>query len=187
MDNFLPFVLARFYPRFKPKEMALSVLGARQSPVKGIYNLWCIVSGAVFCAAPCALYREMRGGLAAAIWVLLAVYGLGCEIISGFCPLNEDRSEVDAVTKLHGGASALGFTALVLVPLLLALAQLRAGAVRMGVGALVCFLLALAFFCCFIMGEKERFADTVLRYGGLWQRLVLASCYVPLGVWCLMG
>lgn len=187
MDNLLPFVLARFYPRFKPKEMALSVLGARQSPVKGIYNLWCIVSGAVFCAAPYALYREARGGLAAAIWLLLAVYGLGCEIISGFCPLNEDRNEVDTVTKLHGGASALGFTALLFVPLLLALGQLRSRAVAAGAGTLVCFLFAFTFFCCFIMGEKERFADTVLRYGGLWQRLVLASCYVPLAVWCVMG
>lgn len=50
-DNLLPFVLARFYPRFRAKEMALSVLGARQSPVKTVYNLWCIVSGAVFCAS----------------------------------------------------------------------------------------------------------------------------------------
>jgi len=35
------------------------------------------------------------------------------------------------------------------------------------------------------MGEKEKFANTVLRYGGLWQRLVLVSCYVPLAIWCV--
>jgi len=35
------------------------------------------------------------------------------------------------------------------------------------------------------MGEKEKFANTVLRYGGLWQRLVLASCYVPLAILCI--
>ena len=39
----------------------------------------------------------------------------------------------------------------------------------------------------FIMGEKEKFSNTVLQYGGLWQRLVLTSCYVPLFVWCTLN
>ena len=38
----------------------------------------------------------------------------------------------------------------------------------------------------FIMGEKEKFAKTVLRYGGLWQRLVLVCCYMPLATWCIL-
>ena len=49
MDNLLPLVLAHFYPNYIHKETALSVLGSRQSPVKWIYNIWCIVSGIVFC------------------------------------------------------------------------------------------------------------------------------------------
>lgn len=40
MDNLLPLMLARFYPNYEHKEMALSVLGSRQSPVKWIYNVW---------------------------------------------------------------------------------------------------------------------------------------------------
>lgn len=119
VDNVLPLVLARFYPNYRHKEMALSVLGSRQSPVKWIYNVWCILSGTVFCIAPLALYQVNRSGLTVAIWILLAVYGIGL------------------------------------------------------------------FFCFFIMGEKERFANTVLRYGGLWQRLVLVCCYVPILVLCL--
>ena len=47
-DNLLPFLLAHFYPNYKHKEMALSVLGSRQSPVKWIYNVWCIISGIAF-------------------------------------------------------------------------------------------------------------------------------------------
>ena len=46
-DNLLPLLLAHFYPNYKHKEMALSVLGSRQSPVKWIYNVWCILSGVV--------------------------------------------------------------------------------------------------------------------------------------------
>ena len=186
IDNMLPLALARFYPNYSHKDMALSVLGSRQSPVKWVYNAWCIVSGVVFCIAPYAFYQVNSGGLAVAIWILLAMYGIGCEIVSGFCPLNENRQEEDTITKIHGGASAIGFMTLLVVPLLLAIVQFQALEIVIGVSSLVCFFAAFVFFCFFIMGEKERFANTVLRYGGLWQRLVLICCYIPLFVWCVI-
>lgn len=177
--------LSRFYPNYSHKEMALSVLGSRQSPVRWIYNVWCILSGLVFSIAPYALHQENNGGLTVAIWILLAIYGIGCEIISGFCPLNENRHEEDAITKIHGGASAIGFLTLLVVPLLLAIMQFQLTNVIMGVISLASFIAAFVFFCFFIMGEKEKFVNTVLKHSGLWQRLVLVSCYVPLVVWCV--
>lgn len=185
IDNLLPLVLARFYPNYSHKEMALSVLGSRQSPVKWVYNVWCILSGLIFCIAPYALYQENSGGLAIAIWILLAIYGTGCEILSGICPLNENRHEEDTITKIHGGASAIGFMTLLVVPLLLAIMQFQLSEAVIGAISLVSFIAAFVFFCFFIMGEKEKFANTALRYGGLWQRLVLVSCYVPLAIWCI--
>ena len=185
IDNILPLVLAHFYPNYSHKKMALSVLGSRQSPVKWIYNLWCILSGSIFCIAPYALYQENSCGLTIAIWILLAIYGIGCEIISGICPLNENRQEEDAMTKIHGGASAIGFITLLVAPLLLAILKFQMSEVVIGSISLVSFIVAFVFFCFFIMGEKEKFANTVLRYGGLWQRLVLAVCYIPILVWCL--
>ena len=184
-DNLLPLLLARFYPRYKHKEMALSVLGSRQSPVKWIYNLWCIISGVVFCIAPYSIYQESCNGLAIAIWILLAIYGIGCEIISGLCPLNESRQDGDIITKIHGGASAIGFMMLLVVPLLIAILQYQSSQMLLGTVSIVCFVFAFMFFCFFIMGEKEKFAKTVLRYGGLWQRLVLAVCYVTLFILCV--
>ena len=184
-DNLLPLLLARFYPRYKHKEMALSVLGSRQSPVKWIYNLWCIISGVVFCIAPYSIYQESCNGLAIAIWILLAIYGISCEIISGLCPLNESRQDGDIITKIHGGASAIGFMMLLVVPLLMAILQYQSSQMLLGTVSIVCFVFAFMFFCFFIMGEKEKFAKTVLRYGGLWQRLVLAVCYVTLFILCV--
>ena len=125
-DHLLPLIITRFYPNYKHKEMALSVLGSRQSPVKWIYNVWCIISGIVFCIAPYELYKENSSGLMIAIWVLLAIYGIGCEIISGFCPLNENKQDEYALTKIHGGASAIGFMTLLVVPLLLAILHFQA-------------------------------------------------------------
>jgi hypothetical membrane protein len=184
-DHLLPLIITRFYLNYKHKEMALSVLGSRQSPVKWIYNVWCIISGIVFCIAPYELYKENSSGLMIAIWVLLAIYGIGCEIISGLCPLNESKEDEDVITKIHVGTSAIGFMTLLGVPLLLAILQFQAINIFMGTISLVSFIVAFAFFCFFIMGEKEKFANTVLRYGGLWQRLVLLSCYIPLFIWCL--
>lgn len=185
-DNILPLALTRFYPNYNHKMMALSVLGSRQSPVKWVYNAWCIVSGVVFCIAPYAFYQVNSGGLAVAILILLAIYGIGCEIVSGFCPLNENRQEEDAITKIHGVASAIGFMTLLVVPLLMAILQFQVSEVAFGLISILCFIVAFVFFCFFIMGEKEMFATTVLRYGGLWQRLVLVCCYVPLFVWCVI-
>lgn len=189
IDNILPFLLARFYPAYRHREMALSVLGCRQSPVKRIYNGWCILSGLVFMAAPAVICQTCGGVLSIAIWILLAVYGIGCEIVSGLCPLNEDRNETDRLTALHGGGSAIGFISLLAVPLLAAILHFRTGQMTLGTVSLISFAAAFVFFCFFIMGEKEKFAATVLRYGGLWQRAVLTACYIPLFAWCmqLMG
>ena len=187
IDNLLPLVLAHFYPNYIHKEMALSVLGSRQSPVKWIYNIWCIVSGVVFCIAPYTLYREINCGLTIAIWILLVIYGIGCEIISGVCPLNENRQEEDIRTRIHGSSSAIGFMTLLIVPLLLALLQLQMSKLIMGLISLFSFVTAFVLFCFFIIGEKEKFSSTILRYGGLWQRLVLISCYIPLFGWCILN
>ena len=186
IDCLLPLILAHFYPKYKHKEMALSVLGSRQSPVKWIYNIWCIVSGIVFCISPYTLYRENNCGLAITIWILLAIYGIGCEIISGLCPLNESRQDEDIITKIHGVTSAIGFITLLVTPLILAIMQFKTSNTIMGTISLVSFIASFVFFCFFIMGEKEKFANTFLRYGGLWQRLVLLSCYIPLLTWCII-
>lgn len=151
MDNLLPLVLAQFYPNYSHKEMALSVLGSRQSPVKCIYNVWCILSGFVFCIAPYALYQENSDGLAIAIWILLAIYGIGCETISGFCPLNENRREEDVITKIHGGTSAIGFMTLLVVPLLLTIMQFQATNIIMGTISLLSFVAAFVQYFLYII------------------------------------
>ena len=111
---------------------------------------------------------------------------IACECISGFCPLNENKHEEDIITKIRGVASAIGFMTLLVTSLLFAIMQFQMLKVVIGSISLVCFIAAFVFFCFFIMGEKERFEKTVLKYGGLWQRLVLTCCYVPLVVWCIL-
>lgn len=37
----------------------------------------------------------------------------------------------------------------------------------------------LIFFACFVMGDKEQFQNTILKYEGLWERLTLLCMYIP--------
>lgn len=177
----------RFEETFYQKKNPSEVNGATVEPKKEPQGITeeAMLSGVVFCIAPYSLYQDNNNGLAIAIWVLLAIYGIGCEIISGLCPLNENRQDEDLLTKIHGGASAIGFMTLLVVPLLMSILQYQIMQIALGTVSLVFFLLAFVFFCFFIMGEKEKFANTVLKYGGLWQRLVLVCCYIPLLVWCV--
>lgn len=48
-----------------------------------------------------------------------------------------------------------------------------------GAVSIISFVLALIFFSCFIMGDKEQFQNTILKYEGLWERLTLFCLYIP--------
>ena len=111
-DNLLPFLLAAFYPDYHHTQMVLSVLGCRLSPVKRIYNGWCILSGAVFCTAGYAVALAFPTSWGIAAGILMILYGLGCEIISGLFPLSSQAKDNSLSTIIHGIGSALGFTCL---------------------------------------------------------------------------
>ena len=44
---------------------------------------------------------------------------------------------------------------------------------------IVAFVLAIMFFAFFIMGDKEKFKETIFSYEGLWERLSLLFMYMP--------
>lgn len=184
-DLLLPVLLSRRFPRYTHLDMALSVLGCQESPVSRVYNLWCILSGLVFCAAAVVLFFAFRSKITAISCILLLLYGIGCEILSGLFPLPTTERTEDRSARIHGISSALGFTALLFVPLLFGFSLRSGGFFLLGALSFLSFFVAFACFCCFILGEKEPFRATVLRHGGLWQRLTLAACYVPLFLFSL--
>lgn len=178
VDNILPFILALFYKGYSHKRMALSVLGSKQSPVKWFYNVWCIISGLCFATCSIAMAILNTNGLTISIAVLLSVYGITCEIISGLFPLNEKREDIDLSSKIHGGFSAIGFVCLLPVPLLIGIHYIANFAVS--IISILCFALSALFFCFFIMGDKDKFKNTIIAYEGIWQRLIVLFCYIPI-------
>lgn len=180
-DLILPFFLATFYKGYRHREMALSVLGCRQSPVKWIYNIWCIISGMVFIFGGFGIFTAVN----IPCCILLVLYGIGCEVISGFFPLSATRENLDTSAKIHGITSALGFLCLLFVPLCIGVFGLKTQRTPLSIFAFASFFGAFVCFIFFVMGEKERFQNTILRFGGVWQRLVLAGCYLPIAAYLI--
>lgn len=76
-------------------------------------------------------------------------------------------------------SAASGFMALVAFPLLNGIAAFKQKDIIGGIISISSLVLSLVFFACFVMGDKEQFQNTFLKYEGLWERLTLFCMYVP--------
>ena len=160
----LPCLLARKDPAYRPGTMAVSVLGRRGGPVARVYRLWLAWLG---------------------IWLLTtaAVYAVGAApasrwLAAGLAGLTKDLSDRSAL--IHGIASALGFFALLFLPLWRALLALETDSPVMAWACFAALGLALVFFTLFVLSDKDRFQGTAVAREGLWEQLCLAAMYVPL-------
>lgn len=93
--------------------------------------------------------------------------------------MNESKDVVTEASKIHGISAAIGFMAFLFFPLLNGILAFKQNKVIFGVVCVISFILALIFFACFIMGDKEQFQNTMLRYEGIWERLTLLCMYIP--------
>ena len=116
-----------------------------------------------------------------AVFVLLSIgiFAIGAGLISGFFSVNESKNIVTAASKIHGISAAVGFVIFLFFPLLNGILAFKQNDFIFGVVSIISFILALVFFICFIMGDKEQFQNTMLKYEGIWERLTLLCMYIP--------
>lgn len=93
--------------------------------------------------------------------------------------LAQSKDIITTASKIHGVGAAIGFMALLFFSLLNGIVSVKQKDIIGSVISISSFFLALAFFICFIMGDKEQFQNTILKYEGLWERLTLFCMYVP--------
>ena len=181
-EFFIPWVLERFYAEYNGKIMVMSALGNPQSPVRLIYNLWLIWLGGFLTFTAIVYFLSIRVRFPVlAVFVLLSIgiFAIGAGRISGFFSVNESKNIVTAASKIHGISAAVGFVIFLFFPLLNGILAFKQNDFIFGVVSIISFILALVFFICFIMGDKEQFQNTMLKYEGIWERLTLLCMYIP--------
>lgn len=178
----VPWILEQFYFEYNGKIMVMSALGSPQSPVRHIYNLWLIWLGGFLAYTAGAYFLSLRASspvLAALMLLSIGIFAVGAGLISGFFSVNESKDVVTAASKIHGIGAAIGFMALLLFPLLNGIVSFKQNDTVEGIISISSFVLSLIFFTCFIMGDKEQFQNSILKYEGLWERLTLFCMYIP--------
>lgn len=181
-DLIIPFIIGIPYKGYSHKKTVMSILGCKESPWSKFYNIWFVFSGSVFVYLGYYLYeyyKVTQYNLSVVLFILVAIYGVGDLIISGFFPLNEKRENVTIITKIHGIGSAVGFIAMQFAPLVLGVMQLKEISIMAGVSSIVFFVLALVSFVFFVMSQKKTFENTFIGNTGLWQRVLCLFFYLP--------
>ncbi|WP_315120866.1 DUF998 domain-containing protein [uncultured Clostridium sp.] len=183
-DFIVPYILAIFYKGYSHKTMVMSSLGNPSSPVRGYYNIWLICLGALLSISTLTLYRSYSKTskvLSASVVTLIIVFAIGAGILSGIFSVNESKDVQTVASQIHGFGAAIGFMALLFVPMLLGILSFKSKDNVTGVICLISFVFALIFFILFIMADKPEFNNTIIANEGLWQRLTLLFMYVPFG------
>lgn len=152
--------------------MAVSVLGRRGGPVARVYRLWLAWLGIWLLttaaqSTPSARRRPPRW-LAAGLAVSLGGFALGAGILAALFPTGLTKDLSDPSALIHGIASALGFFALLFLPLWRALLALETDSPVMAWACFAALGLALVFFTLFVLSDKDRFQGTAVAREGLW-------------------
>ena len=178
----VPWILEQFYSEYNGMKMVMSVLGSLQSPVRLVYNLWLVWLGGFLAYTAGVYFMSFRVNFPVlAVFMLLSIgfFAVGAGLISGFFSVNESKYIVTTASKIHGISAAIGFMALLLFPLLNGIVSFKQNGTLEGIISISSFVLSLIFFACFVMGDKEQFQNTPLKYEGLWERLTLFCMYIP--------
>ena len=178
----VPWILEQFYSEYNSMKMVMSVLGSPQSPVRLVYKLWLVWLGGFLAYTAGVYFMSFRANFPVlAVFMLLSIgfFAVGAGLISGFFSVNESKYIVTTASKIHGISAAIGFMALLLFPLLNGIVSFKQNGTLEGIISISSFVLSLIFFACFVMGDKEQFQNTPLKYEGLWERLTLFCMYIP--------
>ena len=182
-DFVVAYALALFYPGYSHTKQVMSVLGNPNSPVAFLYNVWLVILGILICFSAgnfFTVYSGLSKGYACAGAIILLIFGIGAGVLAGLFSVNEVKELETITSKIHGIGAGIGFMALTFIPLVVGAVSFKEGNSLLGIISVMFFLLSVVLFVLFIMSERESFQNSIIGLSGLWQRLLLASMYMPL-------
>ena len=184
-DLLFSLILSFGYKGYSNLKMSISALGNPNSPVRVPFNIWMIIEGILFLVSiPFFIkaYQPVSRGLTNTIAIFIGLFAVGACIFTGFFSVNETKDVVTTASKIHGAGSTIGFMLFLFVPLLAGILCFKDQDKVLGLICIICFIISFIFFVLFVMSDKPEFANTIISYEGLWQRLNLLFMYAPLGV-----
>ena len=184
-DLLFSLILSFGYKGYSNLKMSISALGNPNSPVRVPFNIWMIIEGILFLVSiPFFIkaYQPVSRGLTNTIAIFIGLFAVGACIFTGFFSVNETKDVVTTASKIHGAGSTIGFMLFLFVPLLAGILCFKDQDKVLGLICIICFIISFIFFILFVMSDKPEFANTIISYEGLWQRLNLLFMYAPLGV-----
>lgn len=184
-DLLFSLILSFGYKGYSNLKMSISALGNPNSPVRVPFNIWMIIEGILFLVSiPFFIkaYQPVSRGLTNTIAIFIGLFAVGACIFTSFFSVNETKDVVTTASKIHGAGSTIGFMLFLFVPLLAGILCFKDQDKVLGLICIICFIISFIFFVLFVMSDKPEFANTIISYEGLWQRLNLLFMYAPLGV-----
>ena len=184
-DLLFSLILSFGYKGYSNLKMSISALGNPSSPVRVPFNIWMIIEGILFLVLiPFFIkaYQPVSRGLTNTIAIFIGLFAVGACIFTSFFSVNETKDVVTTASKIHGAGSTIGFMLFLFVPLLAGILCFKDQDKVLGLICIICFIISFIFFVLFVMSDKPEFANTIISYEGLWQRLNLLFMYAPLGV-----
>ena len=184
-DLLFSLILSFGYKGYSNLKMSISALGNPNSPVRVSFNTWMIIEGILFLVSiPFFIkaYQPVSRGLTNTIAIFIGTFAVGACIFTSFFSVNETKDVVTTASKIHGAGSTIGFMLFLFVPLLAGILCFKDQDKVLGLICIICFIISFIFFVLFVMSDKPEFANTIISYEGLWQRLNLLFMYAPLGV-----
>lgn len=184
-DLLFSLILSFGYKGYSNLKMSISALGNPNSSVRVPFNIWMIIEGILFLVSiPFFIkaYQPVSRGLTNTIAIFIGLFAVGACIFTSFFSVNETKDVVTTASKIHGAGSTIGFMLFLFVPLLAGILCFKDQDKVLGLICIICFIISFIFFVLFVMSDKPEFANTIISYEGLWQRLNLLFMYAPLGV-----
>ena len=187
LDLLIPFFLAPTYKGYNHLTQVMSVLGNSKAPLHNVYNTWLVVFGIILVVFNFKIYSivsESSRLIAVILFTVLLIYAIGGCILSGLFSVGEVKSLDTLSEKIHGYGSVIAFMCLTFATILIGVYAYKINDIKFLFFCVVCFIIAILCFSCFVMGDKPDYKNTLLAFEGLWQRLFLLFMYLPLG--CLV-
>jgi hypothetical membrane protein len=176
-DFVITFLIGLHYENYNFLTDSQSDLGTWESPVAIYMNSWEIILGVLVLICAICLYKTgfFKTRLEKVAVYLLAIYGLGEGIGSGFFPFNHVQHHLTTVGWLHSIFSGIGITAMVVLSFVLV--KIFPKNVSTGSNKLfVSFAITGMIFIILCLLSRKDF----LAFIGLWQRLYLLDYYFML-------